>query len=206
MGAQSDRVAATGVTPDGGAWTAAWDSINRLTHVIGDRSGNREERVLPGDGAYWLYVNVDQSLQSPERTLPGRIRANVALTLLSAEEITPLHAGGRPTRVPQGGLCWVSGKQSLNVTCSWPAPMPGYAVVRILSNGTPAGFDIPLLSALEYGSVSYGPCSNAGGLWQRAAIGGTRPEPSEIVLVTRRVVAHFERGVDIYRAGGWPLQ
>jgi hypothetical protein len=207
MGLQSDRVAAAGVTPDGGAWTAAWDSINRLSQPSRDRSGNWETRVFTGDGPYWLYFNVDRSLESPERTLPGRTRATAALTLLSAEEITPLHTGGRPTRLPQGGLCWMTGKQSLDVTCSWPAPMPGYAVVRILSNGTPAGFDIPLLSALEFGSVSYGPCSNAGGLWQVAHTSGeTHSEPSEIVLVTRRVVAHFERGVDIYRAGGWPLR
>ena len=205
MGLQSDRVAAAGETPDGRAWTTAWDSINRLTQIATAGDTVREDRILPGDDA-WLYFNVDRSLRSPERTLPGRIRANAALTLLTAEEITPLQTGGRPTRVPMGGLCWVASVHNMDVICSWPAPMPGYAVIRILSNGTPAGFDIPLLSALEYGSVSYGPCSNAGGLWQVAAIGGTRPGPSEIVLVTRRVVAHFERGVDIYRAGGWPLQ
>jgi hypothetical protein len=205
MGLQSDRVAASGATPDGRVWNSAWDQINRLIQVIGDRKSNREERVLPGDGAYWLYFNVDRSLASRDRDLFGHMRATAALTLLSAEEITPLQTGSRPTRVPMGGLCWVASMHNMDVICSWPAPMPGYAVVRILSNGTPVDLDIPL-SALEYGSVSYGPCSNAGGLWQVFPLGETQPEPSEIVLVTRRVVAHFERGVDIYRAGGWPLQ
>jgi hypothetical protein len=206
MGLQSDRVAAAGKTPDGRAWNSAWDSINRLTRIATAGDTVREDRVLPGDDA-WVYVNVDRSLESREHTLRGYMRANLALTLLSEEEITPLQTGGRPTRVPMGGLCWVASVHNMNVICSWPAPMPGYAVVRILSKGTPAGFDIPLLSAVQYGSVSYGPCSNSGGLWQVAtASGGTQPEPSEIVLVTRRVVAHFERGVDIYRAGGWPLR
>jgi hypothetical protein len=206
MGLQSDRVAAAGVTPDGRAWTSAWDSINRLTRVATAGDTVREDRILPGDDA-WVYVNVDRSLESRKGTLPGRMRAAAALTLLSAEEITPLQTGGRPTRVPMGGLCWVASVHNMYVICSWPAPMPGYAVIRILSNGTPPGFDISLLSSVDFGSGSYGPCSNAGGLWQIATgIGGTQPEPSEIVLVTRRVVAHFERGVDIYRAGGWPLK
>ena len=205
MGLRSDRVAAAGATPGRRAWNSAWNQINRLTQVIGDRRSNREERVLPGDGAYWLYFNVDRSLASRDRDLFGHMRATAALTLLSEEEITPLQTGGRPTRVPMGGLCWVASVHNMNVTCSWPAPMPGYAVVRILTNGTPVDLDIPL-SALDYGSGSYGPCSNAGGLWQVAPLGETQPEPSEIVLVTRRVVAHFERGVDIYRAGGWPLK
>lgn len=153
MGLQSDRVAATGVAPEGRAWSSAWDPINRLSQVIGDEKTTREERILPGDDT-WLYVNATRDPLGPWH-------ATAALTLLSEEEITPLGAGRRPARVPQGGLCWITGKQNLMIVCSWPAPAPGYAAARIRAKGMPAGMDTPLL---EFGGLSYGPCSNSGGL------------------------------------------
>jgi hypothetical protein len=62
---------------------------------------------------------------------------------------------------------------------------------------------MPLLSERLFGDLSYGPCSNTGGLWQ-IVTGNVvmSAEPSEIVLVTRRAVAHFEREIDIHPGGG----
>jgi hypothetical protein len=197
MGVQSDRVAATAETANGRTRVSGWDPINRLSQVIGDEKTTREERLLPGDDT-WLYLNVDPYSAGAERTL----HASIALTLLSAEEITPLQAGGVPTRVPQGGLCWVMGTGNLSILCSWPAPTPGYAVIRISAMGMPTGFEMPLLSERLFGDLSYGPCSNTGGLWQ-IVTGNVvvSAEPSEILLVTRRAVAHFEREIEIHPGG-----
>jgi hypothetical protein len=200
MKLQSDGVATSGVLPDGRVWSSGWDSINRLTNVVDTGKSTREERLLPGADP-WLYVNADPSMA-------GRnLHATAALTLLAAEEITPLARPGRPTRVPQGGLCWVTGEYDLHIVCSWPAPTPGYAAVRIRMAGMPAGADQPLLSVSPGGqNLSYGPCASSGGLWQVVdASAEMSAAPSEIVVVTRRVAAHFERGVGIHPTGGGQL-
>jgi hypothetical protein len=207
MAVWSDRIAATGVLADGSVWSSGWDSLNRLGNAI--MSGNiasgrttREEGMLPGADP-WLYLNVDPYFASSDYSAGRELHATMALTLLSSEEITPLQAGGGPTRVPQGGLCWVMGMGNLSILCSWPAPTPGYAVIRISAMGMPTGFEMPLLSERLFGNLSYGPCTNTGGLWQTVTGNVVvSAGPSEILLVTRRAVAHFEREIEIHPGGG----
>jgi hypothetical protein len=202
MGLQSDRVAATEETAHGRIRISEWDPLNRLAQVIGDEKTTREERLLPGDDT-WLYLNVGPYSAGTGHGPERNVHANIALTLLSEEEITPLAPGGRATRVPQGGLCWVMGTQGMIILCSWPAPGPVYAAIRFRTKGGKAGFDAAPLSNRLFGDTSYGPCSSAGGLWQTAStFGGLSSEPEDVFLVSRRVLAHFERGVDIHGTEG----
>jgi hypothetical protein len=198
MAVWSDRIAATGVLADGSVWNSGWDSLNRLSNVTVSGTTTREERMLPGTDT-WLYLNVDPNLV-------GRaIHATVALTLLSAEEVTPLPPGGRPTRVSGGGICSFAGWRNTSVSCSWPSPAPAYAAIRIRSSGSMASPDIAFLN-VESLVASYGPWSSSGGLWQSAGTSFESDESSEVSLVTRRAVAHFEREIDIHPAGGGQLR
>ena len=206
MALWSDRIVATGALPGGRVWSSGWDSLNRLGNSI--TSGTaisetvREEGLLPGADP-WLYLNVDPYFARPDYRAGRELHATVGLTLLSAEEVTPLTRGGQPTRVSGGGLCWLAGNQNTAVGCTWPSPAPAYAAVRIRSSGSGASGDVPILTVERMGMASYGPCSGSGGLWQDAGTSlQMSDEPSEVFLVTRRAVAHFEREIDIHPTGG----
>ena len=78
-------------------WNSGWDSLNDLTGGSGQIDGRF--RKIASDGPYWLYVNLDPSVASPRC-----LRAELALTLLSEESVTPLPRGAARA-LPAGGRC-----------------------------------------------------------------------------------------------------
>jgi hypothetical protein len=194
-----ERVNATVDTPNRGRWSSGWDSLADLYRVLRTQgAGMEEERFLLGDGEYWLYLNIDRSIYESTGSGPMHLHARMALTLLSAEQITPLTLRGGAQAVPNDGFCWVtSRKRQFETACSWPVRTPARFHFRQRPGGTSLGW---------WNAVgSYGPYSTSGELWQWVVqTGGMDPQPVGIDLVTRGAVAHFERDLDIPAVGEWP--
>jgi hypothetical protein len=203
MALYSERATVTVATPDGEWWNSGWDSLDRLFRVIGTQGVSMEdERLLSGDGEYWLYVNIDQSFYRKFGSGPIHLHARMALTLLSREQITPLVVREGAQAVSNDGFCWVaSRKRQFETACSWPARTPARFGFRLRSGST------NLRPGSWWGDTvgSYGPYPTSGGLWQWADQYATMDPPSAgIDLVTRTAVAHFERDLDIPAVGEWP--
>lgn len=196
MALYSDRATVSVETPAGRRWNSGWDSLNRLFRALGRRGASMEEgRFLPGDGEYWLYLNIDRSFYRPVH-----LHASVALTLLSAERIAPLALREGAQAVSNDGFCWATSRILLVETaCSWPVRTPARSEFRSRPGGTSLGLRSPV--------GSYGPYPTSVGLWQWAGqVVTTDPSFWGMDLVTRVAVAHFERDLDIPALGAWGKQ
>jgi hypothetical protein len=203
MALYSDRAMVTVATPDGERWTSGWDSLNGLFRIVATSSTRTEdEPFLPGDGEYGLNLNIDQSLLRRAGSVPLHLRAKVALTLLSREQVTPLAVRKGAQAVPNDGFCWAASRKPFaEIACSWPVRTPAKFGFRLRSGGT------NLLPAIWWGGKvgSYGSYPTSGGLWQWAGQSVRMDPPFPGVdLVTWTAVAHFERELDIPALGEWP--
>jgi hypothetical protein len=205
MALYSDRGTLTVDTRNGESWSLGWDTVNRLVSVAGSWGSSSEDaRMLPGDGEYWLHVNINQSILRRNTSGPIRLHARMALTLLSPERTSPLALRKGPQAVSNDGFCWAATRERfLDVTCSWPVRTPARIGFRLRSNSAGPSQDWkPYLNGTSVGS--YGPYSTSGGLWETAyGNGAVDPPPSGIDLVTRDVAAHFDRDVDVPDLGEW---
>jgi len=157
-----------------------------------------EERLLPGDGEYWLYVNLDGSFYNRIGSGPTHLHARMALTLLSREQISPLTPREGEQAVSNDGFCWITslGRQPW-MACSWPVRMPARFDFRLRSGET----NLPPTRG-EISVGSYGPYPTSGGLWQGSYEADILRLPLDgIDLVARQAVAHFERELDIPALG-----
>ena len=200
----SDRVAVTVETPGGKRWTSGWQSQNKLVRMFGTApdAWKKEERLLAGDGGYWLRLGNLPGGHSA----PMRLRAKLALTLLSPEHITPLAPCKRTQASSQNGFCrasqdgsyWVTFRGGVIATgSSWPVRTPARLGLRPRSRDGDAG-----QQSLWWDSVgSYCPYP-ASGDWQQTS-GTSDPPPADMDLVTREAVAHFERDLDIPDLREW---
>jgi hypothetical protein len=204
MALYSDRVAVTVETPGGNRWASGWQSQNMLVRLGGTAPDvwKKEERLLAGDGGYWLRPG-----NFPGRSsAPMHLHVRVALTLLSPEHITPLAPckGTQASsqngfcRVSQDGSFWVTFRRGVIATgSSWPVRTPARLGLRPRPRDGDAG-----QPALWWDSVgSYCPYPVSGD-WRQT--GGTfDPPPADMDLVTREAVAHFERDLDIPNLREW---
>ena len=189
----SDRATVTLTTSDGRTWKSGWDSLHKLSRFSNNRGPSLQEEqfLAPGDEC-WQYLNIDSSFYAALRA-PVRMQITWALTLFSEPEVTTLGYGLRS--VLGGGSCWSVGP----VFCVWPGPAPQVNSVRVRSIPTGVFTDFPLSFGTSSSPANYGPYPNDGSIWQAAQQGWHTPvpPPTEISLVSRRAVAHFERGLDI---------
>jgi hypothetical protein len=203
----SDRVAVTVETPGGNRWTSGWQSQNKLVRMFGTApdAWKKEERLLAGDGGYWLRLGNLPGGHSA----PMRLRAKLALTLLSPEHITPLAPCKGTQASSQNGFCRASQDGSFWVTLrggviatgsSWPVRTPARLGLRPRSRDGDAG-----QQSLWWDSVgSYCPYPTSPALWQWVGQAETMdPPPADMDLVTREAVAHFERDLDIPDLREW---
>jgi hypothetical protein len=203
MALLSDRATVSVDTLQGERWSSGWDSLNRLFRVIGTPGARTEdEQLLPGDGEYGLYLNIDRSFLRRASSVPVHLHARMALTLLSPEQTTPLALREGAQAVSNDGFCWVtSRKRQFETACSWVVRTPARLGFRLRPDGT----NLPPASSWGDKVGSYGPYPTSGGLWQDADQSVTTDSrPLGIDLVTRTAVAHFERDLDIPAAGEWP--
>jgi hypothetical protein len=205
MALYSDRGTLTVATPSGERWSMGWNRVNRLVSVAGSwERWSEDARSLPGDGEYWLHVNIDQSLLRRTKSGPIHLHARMALTLLSPERTSPLASREGAQAVSNDGFCWVTSRgRQLETACSWPVRTPAQIGFRLRSSGTGLPRDWkPYLTGNSVGS--YGPYPTSGGLWETVYGGGTVDlPPAGIDLVSRTAVAHFERDLDVPDLGEW---
>jgi hypothetical protein len=203
----ADRANVAIDTADGSQWNTGWDSLNGLTQVFGIPSSEiphiigGDKKLLPADGEYWLYANVKPALSYEPDFAHRRIRARLALTLLSAERLTTLSMRSGPQAAPDDGRCWVFQSGGVGVGCTWAGQMPVHGEARFYG---PQGD--PYILMFQPGS--YGPFSVDGPWsWSGHSLGTAsyrlNPVPVRAELVTRRAVAHFEREVEIPALGEW---
>ena len=219
MALHSDRVAATIGTPNGQRWSSGWDSLNALVRLVGtihayNRQGpvfaETEERVLAGEGEYWLYLLVDRSFYRRTRSGPMRLHARLALTLLSPLQTTPLTVRDGPQAVSNDGFCLVQWhNRLLETNCLWPGRLPASLHLHLRPGRIfhPPGQAYAYLTIADEEAdriVSYAPFPTSGGLWQlNSDWHSAEARPLGADLVTRKAVAHFERDLDIPDLRGW---
>jgi len=127
MALYSERATVTVDAPARARWSSGWDSLNALCSPLGRVLPlMEEERLLPGDGEYWLYVNLDGSFYNRIGSGPTHLHARMALTLLSREQISPLTPREGEQAVSNDGFCWITslGRQPW-MACSWPCADAG---------------------------------------------------------------------------------
>ncbi len=204
MALYSDRADVTVGTPKGERWRSGWDSMNALVGLAdwinhySYNSADPEERVLAGDGDYWMYLMVDRSFYQRVRSGSLHMHARLALTLLSPQQTTLLTLRDGPQAIPDNGFCVVRwGNRLLETNCLWPGRLPAWVHVHLRS-----GLEI---EAPQLGrSNSYAPYPTWGGLWQSdSLLFNASAPPSGADLVTRKAVAHFERDLDIPDLRKW---
>jgi hypothetical protein len=195
----SERATVTADAPAHARWSSGWDSLNSLWLGRG-QAGMETERFLPGDGEYWLYLNIHSSFYGRAGSRPLHLHARLALTLLSPEQVSPLTLR-EGAQAANDGFCWVTARNGqVESSCSWPVRTPARLGLRLRSGGT----NLPLTSWGGELVGSYGPYPTSGGLWQWADRNGSMDPPlAGIELVTQRAVAHFERELDIPALGNW---
>ena len=192
-------------TAKGERWRSGWDSMNALVrpdltiHLYG--LPDPEERVLAGDGEYWMYLTVDRSFYQQVRSGSMRVHARLALTLLSPQQTTLLTLRDGPQAVPDGGFCLVrAGRRFLETNCQWPGRLPACLHVHLrtgLRNPAEPGHEVDRID-------SYAPFPIWGGLWQSDSLYlNANAPPFGADLVTRNAVAHFERELDIPDLREW---
>lgn len=197
MALVSERATASGITSSGRQWRSRLDSQNHVFQEVDSHEVSRLAAVvLPGDGEYWLYLNLDPSFTVAGADSIASLRATVAFDLLSEEETAPIERNGRPARLPDGGICWAEGKQMITVDCSWPVQPPDVAVLRYRISAEVSGSEYPL----NADSGGTGPFSYSLDLWQAANVGIPISGVTEMSLATRRAVARFERTVEFQEA------
>ena len=198
MALYSDRARVTVGTPNGRKWKSDWDSMNALCRVLSGAHAGIPERFLPGDGEYWLCLNIDRSIYLRASSEAIHLRARVALTLLSPEQITPLALRPGVQAIPHDGVCWVTrGDRLLKTDCSWPARAPADFNLRLRPGG-------PWPRPSWDSGVSYATYPTSEELWQWSGQAVTLDTPPVgIDVATRKAVAHFERDLDIPDLREW---
>jgi hypothetical protein len=217
MALYSDRATVTVTTPNGQRWNSGWDSLNELVRLVGTIRGVHphdpvfaltEERVLAGDGEYWLYLMVDRSFYRRVRSGPMHLHAQLALTLLSPAQTTPLAPRDGPQAVQNDGFCLVRWRSLyLQTDCQWPGRAPACLHLHLRPGPTvrPPGQAYLSIANEEQDRVgSYAPFPTSGELWQWDSPGlNANVPPLGADLVTRQAVAHFERDLDIPDLKEW---
>ena len=192
MALYSDRITVTVQTPTGERWSSGWDPLDQLFVVLGTRTRMQQERMLTGDGEYWLYLNIDRSFYRRSSSEPTHLHAKLALTLFSPQQIAPLAMKQGAQPVSEDGFCRVASRERVfYATCKWPGRTPD--VSRLLVGPG---------RAISDSVVSYGPYSTSGELWQTGDQSVMDPPPA-LALATRGAVAHFERDLDIADLREW---
>jgi hypothetical protein len=186
----SERVTARIEAPGGRSWTSTWTrtgGVYRTTPL-------EDPHLIPGDGPYWVYVNVDDEFYRTVKEMPVHLHTAVALTLLGERRTVPLATRDSNEAVSDEGLCRAGPGPfaKLMVTCAWLGHTPARAYVTAVSirtGQTSAG----LITA---GSGSPYPLS--GSIWARdAALFTPPPATHEMDLETWQAVAHFDRELDL---------
>jgi hypothetical protein len=214
MALYSDRADVTIATPKGERWKSGWDSMNALVRLAdwinhhSYDSSDPEERVLAGDGEYWMYLMVDRSFYERVRSGPMHVHAHLALTLLSPSQTTPLTVHDGPQAVPDDGFCLVQWRNRLlEADCLWPGRLPACLHVHLKSGHEihEPGQAYLTITNQEVDRInSYAPFPTWGGLWQlNSDWHSAEARPLGADLVTRKAVAHFERDLDIPDLRGW---
>ena len=167
-----------------------------------------EERVLAGNGEYWLYVMVDRSFYRRARSGPMRLHAQLALTLLSPQQITPLVMRDGAQAVPDDGFCALTRRNEfLQTNCLWPGRALTCSHLHLRAGPIVRPPGRPYLEVVNQEQEwvnSYAPFPTSAGLWQGGVQGlSAEPRPLGIDLVTRKAVAHFERDLDMPDLREW---
>ena len=185
-----ERIAARIEAPDGKSWTSTWTRVGGLYRT----TPLEDPFVIPSDGPYWEYVNVDETFYQAVKDMPVHLHSSVALTLLGARKTGPLVTRDRNQFKSDEGMCRVDpgpfGK--LSVSCAWLAQTPARSYVAAVSarNGeTYTG----LIS-----TGSGGPFSWNGSVWERAStLFSAPPATHKMELETWQALTHFDRDLDL---------
>ncbi|HTS27386.1 MAG TPA: hypothetical protein VMH81_16025 [Bryobacteraceae bacterium] len=150
--------------------------------------------VIPADGPYWEYVNVDAGFYEAVKNTPVHVHTTVALTLLGARKSVPLATREQNSSSTGDGKCQVMpgffGR--LLVTCAWlgRAPARSYVTAVLATNGQRF---TSLISAGDRGPFPL----NGSVWWRDTTLFGPPPPTHEMNLETWEAVAHFERDLDV---------
>ena len=173
--------------------------MSRNSGVLSNAGTNgpyaRDNRLLPGDGSYSIY-SID-AFRGPT-TIP--------VTLLSTPTATPMGLRSEPWAVPGWGLVprMDSNRRhpfrSMLLARTWPA-LVSFRIHWLDTGDTNEMTPWPT-TGLAF--VDYAPYPT-GGFWPAVQIQmNLNNRPFEIALLSRYVVAHFERVLETSTAGGQP--
>lgn len=186
----SERIAARIEAPNGRSWASAWTrkgGLYRTTPLV-------DPYVIPGDGPYWEYVNLDDGFYQSVKDTPVHVHTTVALTLLGERQTAPLATRDRNEYQSRDGVCRVDPGPfaKLIVSCAWLGHAPARSYVTAVSIRTGQTF----ASLISAGSGDPFPLN--GSVWQRGgALFSPPPVTHEMDLETWQAVAHFDRDLDL---------
>ena len=185
-----ERIAAQIEAPEGRSWTSTWTPVGGVYST----TPLEDAHVIPKDGSYWEYVNVDETFYQAVKDVPVHVHATVALTLLGERKTAALVTRDRNESSMDEGICRVSPGPfaKLIVSCGWLAHTPARSYVTAVS----------IQNGQVYSSLiaagSGGPSSLLGSAWEKAStLFSPPPATHEMRLETWQAVAHFERDLDI---------
>jgi hypothetical protein len=185
-----ERIAARIEAPDGRSWASAWTrkgGLYRTTPLV-------DPYVIPGDGPYWEYVNLDDGFYQSVKDTPVHLHTSVALTLLGERQTAPLATRDRNEYYSADGMCRVDPGPfaKLMVSCAWlgHAPARSYVTAVSIRNGQ------TFASLISAGSGDPFPLN--GSVWERdSTLFSPPPATHEMDLETWQAVAYFDRDLDI---------
>ncbi len=186
----SERIATRIETPDGRSWASAWTPTGGLYRT----TPLEDAHVIPADGTYWEYVNVDEEFFRSVKDTTVHMHTSAALTLLGERRSSPLATRSRNEYESDQGMCRaVPGPfAKLLVACAWlgGAPARGYVTAVSAANGQ------TYASLITTGAG--GPPAMTGSIWARDTTLFTPPPAThEMDLETWQAVSRFDRDLDL---------
>ena len=195
----SERIAVTAEGPAGARWTSGWTGLGGTLRPTGDNW------LLPEDGAYWQYFDIDRAFFERTRNAPLHLRTTAAFTLLSEARTARLTPPAGARMVPNFGFCITRANAggisstiggSLSVGCLAPFQHADWVSLRMQSRRTGQ-----FVTSGTRQDVSYSPYPTAlsASMWKPAGANWLAHDPADldIVLEARDAVAHFERALDV---------
>jgi hypothetical protein len=194
----SEHIAVTVEIPGGPSWSSGWSGLGGTLRQTG------EERLLPADGAYWQYMNIDRAFFEKIRDTPAHLHTTAAFTLFAEANITRLTPPTTSRWAPEAGFCSsrASGGAAsgsirgfLSVVCI--SPFQHADRVEILTQSRRTG----LIEGSGVRLVSYSPYQTdlTPSLWTdvSAQMLVTDPSDKDILIEARQAAAHFELHLDV---------
>src|SRR5579871_361546 len=176
--------------PDGRSWASSWTRKGGLYRT----TSLDDPMLIPGDGNYWEFVNVDRAFYESVKNSPVDVHTTVAITLLGERKSAVLATRESNQYHSDDGICRVDPGPfaKLLVTCAWVGRAPGRSYVTAISLRNGQKF----ASLISTGSGSPLPWYGSA-WWSDMTLFTPPPATHEMDLETWQAVARFDRELDV---------